>query len=225
MPWHDVLPWRRTEGGRAARWPVWAPTPAVTVYVLGSTAAFLAFGPRSGPFVDDPPQWWWDLFAYRAHDLVDDVPLTLLHFATSVWANVHWLQYAYVTTLILLFGTWFERHEGPGRTVAVFYATSIVAGIVAGATLLVITATTHSAWWENEAQRVWVGGSAGAYGLLGGIAARARNPTALLAVFVAWEIGLAVVYLHRATPLFHVTALATGFVMLRAWPFRHARAA
>jgi hypothetical protein len=221
VAWHDVLPWRTADGRAAA--PRWLPTPAVAVYVIGSSMLFFAFGPRSGPTVADAPQWWWDLFAYRAEDLVHDIPLTLLHFATSVWANVHWLQYLYVTALLVTFGMWFERHEGSARTAAVFYATSIVSGIVAGAALLVLEASTGSAWWANEADRVWVGGSAGAYGLLGAIAARARQPAFLLALFVAWEIGLAAVYLHRATPLFHVTALVVGFAMARSWPFRRPR--
>lgn len=221
MAWRDHWPWRGPDGSvapaaRRGRFPA----PAVAVYLAGSTLLFWAFGPRRGPTVSDAPQWWWDLFAYRAEDLVQDLPATLLHFATSVWANVHWLQFAYVTVLLLGFGVWFERREGSLRATAVFYLGSIVAGIVAGAALLIIDATTSSAWWANEADRIWVGGSAGAYALIGATAARARRPGAMLAAALLWEVGLAIVYLHRATPLFHVTALATGFAWTRWGPLR-----
>jgi hypothetical protein len=69
--------------------------------------------------------------------------------------------------------------------------------------------TAHA--WE----RTWSGGSAGCFGLMGALAARARKPWPLLALFAAWETYVAIWQLHQYTPAFHITALVTGFVTLR----------
>jgi hypothetical protein len=64
-------------------------------------------------------------------------------------------------------------------------------------------------------ERLWGGGSAGAFGLMGGYAARARRPWLLLLAFTLWEINVEAWFLRSYTPAFHLTAMAVGFLWVR----------
>jgi hypothetical protein len=73
----------------------------------------------------------------------------------------------------------------------------------------------RGAFVEREWNQVWSGGSVGCYGLMGALAARARRPWPLLALFVCWEINLVYWYLREYTPAFHLSALFAGFFVTR----------
>jgi len=50
---------------------------------------------------------------------------------------------------------------------------------------------------------------------MGALAARARRPVPLLALFAVWEINVVRWYLKEYTPAFHLTALTVGFLLAR----------
>lgn len=210
-PW---LPWRRD--GELLRGQGRAP--ANLVYLGVTWALFGAFG-RYGFEPDAVPAWAQDAFLHRIPGMWSD-PWTLVHLVASPWTNLHIVQLGYVTALLLGFGIWFERHEGARRTAWVFYAASIAAGIVGGALLGILDQFSDASWIDGERDRIWIGGSAGAYGILGGVAARARRPIPLLAAFTLWELNLGVWWLQSYTPAFHITALAVGFALVRRAPER-----
>lgn len=211
-----LLPWRDEQGERIPLPPhAWARAPAHVVYALGTTLLFWLFAILYGRDGANVPRGVFAFFVYEIPALFADAPRTLLNFATAVWANYHHVQLVYVFVLLALFGVWFEIREGSKRAILVFYASSIAAGLVAGILLHVIRLELDGAWIERAWAQPWTGGSAGAFGLMGAYAARARNPWPLLALFAFWELNVGLWYLKSYTPAFHFTALATGFLITR----------
>lgn len=210
------LPWRDERGIRQPlprRW--WARAPATLVYLTGTTLLFATFILRFGRDRANVPPLLFDAFAYQISALLTEVPRTLLNFVTSVWATHHPVQWVYVLVLLLFFGAWVEIREGSRRAMAIFYATSIGAGIFAGLLLHAIRLVSDAAWTQAAWDQAWTGGSAGAFGLMGVYAARARRPWLLLLGFVAWEVNVEWWYLRTYTPAFHLAALAMGFLYAR----------
>ena len=72
------------------------------------------------------------------------------------------------------------------------------------------TSVLETAW-----RRKWSGASPGCFGLMGGLAARSRNPWPLLGLFGLWEAFILIVNLRDYTSVFHFTALLTGYVAVR----------
>lgn len=192
---------------------------ATLAYLAGTTALVLWYLDQYAFLPERVPQAVVDFWAFRIEELWFEPGDLALHLVLSVWANYYLLQFLYVSALVAGFGTWFERNEGGARTAGVFYTASIAGAVVAGFILLGLDGASDAAWIDRELSRVWVGGSAGAFGLVGATAARARDPWGLLVAALVWELGLGLWYLRSSTPLFHVTALATGFLLARfAWP-------
>lgn len=210
------LPWRRADGTatpRPPRWPLRFPAHAFYLAVTTVVYAFYvaAYGGRS----ENAPALFQTLFVYHIRDLFAAPHLTLLHFATGIWINWHIVQLVYVWVLMLLFGIWFEIREGTRRAILVFYATSITAGLVAGVLGHLLHATVEAAWIDRMWTQGWTGGSAGAFGLMGAVAARARRPWLVMAGFSFWELNVAYWWLKSFTPVFHVTAMIAGFLLAR----------
>jgi MFS transporter, UMF1 family len=215
-PLAPFLPWRTREGHALPlprRWG-WR-FPAHALYLASTTAVFVAFVRLYGGRAENAPPIFDTLFVYHIPQLFTNVPLTLLHFVTGVWVNWHIVQLVYVWVLLLLFGVWFEVREGTRRAVLVFYASSIAAGVLAGALLHVLRQVGDAPWIDAAWTGGWTGGSAGAFGLMGAVAARARRPWLLLGLFAAWELNVAYWWLKSYTPAFHLIAMATGFVLAR----------
>jgi hypothetical protein len=167
--------------------------------------------------------WWIDDDAvghllFRIPQLTGDPLRALRGVVTSPWINHDSMQLIYVTVLLLTFGSLFEVREGTLRIVLVFFGTSMVAAIAAGTLLHIIyphiwdTRTLEVAW-----NRHWTGGSAGCFGILGAIAARAPRPAPLLVLILVWEAAVWYVVLWNYTPAFHLAALAAGFALARWW--------
>lgn len=210
------LPWRRDDGRpRPPHRAGLLQAPATTLYLIGASSIYVLYDAWYDQQFRLLPDWVDRWVVHRADDLLHDGWGVVAHFATSVWFNVHVIQFAYVVVLLILFGAWFERHEGPARTAFVFYASSIAAGIVGGFLIMAVDGFYANDWTAYEADRLWVGGSAGAMGLMGGIAARARRPWLLLAGFTFWELNLGIWWLQSSTPFYHLTALVTGFLLTR----------
>lgn len=157
-----------------------------------------------------------DPYIYRVPDLSDDVFHALRSLVTAPFLNHDSLQLIYVTLLMLLFGVIFEIREGLRTAVLVFFGSTFFAAIVAGVLLHVIYPELWDAsFLETAWERSWSGGSAGCFGVMGGLAARARNPWLLLGAFGLWEVFIEYVNLRSYTTVFHFAALFAGFVAVR----------
>jgi hypothetical protein len=227
-PGARFLPWRRADGGPRP-WPVdaWRRFPGVLGYSIATCVVFIVYAVAAGRSkvqLEDSTlalgPWTVPLsfFAYEIPHLVTNVPKTVLNFGTAIWINSHPVQLAYVLVLLALFAIPFEVREGTKRTAFVFWGTSIAASIVAGALLHVLFAVGVDVWWAEDARRrLWAGGSVGAFGVMGALAARARSPWLLLVLFVVWEVNVEYWFLKSYTMAFHLAALVIGFAWVRWW--------
>ena len=212
------LPW--TDGtGRA--WPRWSRLPRVAafnaLYLPVAWALFVVFARREdGVYSIDEERL--RNYVYAIPDLGDRPLRVLGALLTAPFLNHNHEQLLYVTVLLLAFGAVFEVREGTLRTAALFLGTTWVGAIVAGVLLHAVHPggldydVLNRAWY-----RTWSGGSAGCYGLMGALTARAQRPWLLGAIFVLWELNLAYWYLKHYTPAFHLTAFATGYLVTRCW--------
>ncbi len=210
------LPWA---GGGGRPWPGWARLPLMVpfapLYLIASWALFLpAAEPAPGNYVIDPEPV--RPFLYHIPDLSRDFPRAIGTLLTAPWLNHNAVQLVYVTALLLLFGVAFELKEGTRLTIALFFGTTFAGALAAGLLLhLLYPQVVDNAFMARAWDRTWSGGSAGCFGLMGGLAARARVPWPLLALFVLWEVNVVAWYLREYTPAFHLTALVVGFLALR----------
>ncbi|MBA2276723.1 MAG: rhomboid family intramembrane serine protease [Chloroflexia bacterium] len=210
LPWTD---------GSGRPWCGWARVPRmvpfVPSYLLVSWILFVpAAERRNGKYWIDEAAV--DHLLFHVPDLSEDFPLALRSLATAPWLNHDSLQLIYVTALLLLFGVVFELREGTGRTVLLFFGTTFAAAVIAGFALHLVYPTLFDhRILENAWGRTWSGGSAGCFGLMGALAARARRPAPLLAFFVLWEMFIWWVNLRNYTSAFHLTALTVGFIAAR----------
>ncbi len=215
-PLAPYLPWTK----RAPRpWPAWtklpARAPAVLGYLVVSWALFLTLGePRPGGYGLDTQAY--HAWLYHIPEL-SHAPLEAVGslFSATMLNHDH-VQIIYVTCLLLLFGLAFEVREGTPRAIGIFAITGLVGALVAGVVLHgLVAAWPDVAFIDKAWTRTWSGGSVGAFGLMGALAARARRPAPLLGFFVFWELNVGAWFLRSYTPMFHLTALATGFLITR----------
>lgn len=210
------LPWAE---GTGRPWPGWHRLLATIRFVpLYLGASWLLFWPTARPvpgnIVIDSERL--RPLLYEIPDLSQDRLGFLLSMLTAPWLNHNLVQLVYVTLLLLLAGIPFEVREGTGRTVVIFFGTTLAGAVAAGILLhLLYPELVDSPFWQQAWERTWSGGSAGAFGLIGATAARARRPLPLLALVVLWEANLVVWYLREYTPAFHLSALAVGFIVAR----------
>lgn len=215
-PLAAAAPWGTVPGRAVPRGPRrLLAAPFLALYVVLSWILFLPFArPQEGFLViEEGP---WQAFLYQIPNLTRDPLLALRSLLTAPFLNLDSVQLVYVTALLALFGFAFEAREGVWRTVLVFFAATFAGAIVAGLLLHAIyPAVWDNAFFERAWTRSWSGGSAGAFGLMGALAARARLPWPLLGFFVFWELNVGWFFLRSYTPAFHLTALATGFLLTR----------
>jgi hypothetical protein len=155
-------------------------------------------------------------FLYAIPDLTDEPLRVLMALLTAPFLNHNDMQIVYVTVLLLIFGVIFEVKEGTARAAPIFFGTTWLGALVAGVLVhLVYPNLIDHEVVEKAWNRTWSGGSAGAYGIMGAFAARARRPGPLLGLIVIWEVNLSFWYLKHLTPAFHLTALFAGFAVTR----------
>ncbi len=215
-PLAAFVPWA---GGTGRRWSGWMRLPAmipfVIVYIVVAWIVFIPAAERRGR------HYWIDDDAvghllFQIPNLTEDPLRAMLSIVSGPWINHDSLQLVYVTALLLIFGTQFELREGTLRMTIVFFGTSFVAALFSGFMLhLVYPQIWDTRFFEIAWNRNWTGGSAGCFGLLGAIAARARRPGPLLAVFVAWECFIWWVNLRNYTSVFHLSAMTAGYLITR----------
>ncbi len=98
----------------------------------------------------------------------------------------------------------------------VFFGAGLAAALGAELLLHVIYPDrSGGAFFETAWERTWSGGSAGCFGLMGGLAARARRPWPLLGLFALWEINVEYWHLRSYTTVFHFIALGVEFLLMR----------
>lgn len=189
--------------------------PFLSLYLAVSWALFLPFArPVDGFFAIDEDRW--RPFLYYIPDLLESPLRALRSLVTAPFLNHDSVQVIYVTVLLALFGLVFEAKEGTWRTLLVFFGTTFVGALVASLLLhLIYPGVSDDRFFQRAWDRTWSGGSVGAFGLMGALAARAPVPWPLLGFFVFWELNVGWWYLQSYTPAFHLTALATGFLLAR----------
>lgn len=206
-PWHGLAAAR----GSA---PV-ATFPATLVYALGTSGLFLLFVLLYGRSKEAVPRSVYAFFVFEIPQLTEDPLRALVNVITSVWPSYHWIQLVYVLGLLAIFGVAFERREGSRRAILIFYASSVGGALLAALLLHLLRSTVDAAWIERAWNDAWTGGSSGAFGLMGAVAARAARPWPLLAAYLLWEINVEWFHLRNYTPVFHLFALAIGFLLAR----------
>jgi hypothetical protein len=155
-------------------------------------------------------------FMFRVPDLSENLLRALRSLVTAPFLNHDSLQLVYVTALVLLFAVIFEVREGPLTTALVFFGSTLAAAVIGGVLLHLIypelwdTSVLETAW-----KRKWSGASPGCFGIMGGLAARARRPWPLLGLFGLWEVFIWTVNLRDYTSVFHFVALFTGYLAVR----------
>jgi membrane associated rhomboid family serine protease len=160
-------------------------------------------------------------FQYHIPDLTDNTTRLITALGTAVFLNRDSTQLVAVTLLVLLFGVSFERREGSGRTLFVYYLSAIAGALAAGSLLYalrLIPGFAHHPALEFAWERAWSGGSAGCFGLMGGLAARSSRPRLLLAIILVAETANGGLILRSYTPAFHISALFAGYVVTRCLP-------
>ena len=210
LPWSDGTgrPWRGV-----ARLP--GMIPFVLLYIVLSWVLFIpAAEKENGKYSIDEDAV--DNLIFHIPDLSERFPAALFSLGTAPWLNHDSIQLVYVTILLLLFGLVFEFREGTGRFILVFFGTTFAAAVIAGFALhLIYPELLDRPFLEKAWGRTWSGGSAGCFGIMGALAARARRPGPLLAFFIVWELFILWVNLRGYTSAFHFTALTTGFLVTR----------
>ncbi|MBW3581828.1 MAG: MFS transporter [Euryarchaeota archaeon] len=214
-PLARFTPWGEGIGRRLSRWYLFPVRAPLTLgFIAVSWAVFLPLAESmNGILVVRGPYEGWN---FEIPDLTR-APLDILRgLFVAPWLNHDIIQLVYVTVLLMLFGALFEVREGTLRMLTVFYVATWVGALVAAVLLHgLIQVYPDSDFFRSAWDRSWNGGSVGAFGLMGGLSARARNPWPLLAFFVFWEINVGYWYLRSYTPAFHLTALATGYLLVR----------
>jgi len=221
----SFLPWT---DGAGRRWRGWKQAPLtipfVIVYIVLAWILFIPAAERRGR------HYWIDDDAvghllFSVPDLTGDPLRAIRSIVTGPWINHDSLQLMYVTALLLMFGAVFEVREGTLRMMLIFFGTSFFAALFGGFLLHAIYPHMwDTRFFEIAWNRYWTGGSAGCFGLLGALAARARRPVLLLALFISWECFIWWVNLRNYTSAFHFSAMTAGFLATRLWlpPIRRA---
>lgn len=213
LPWTD---------GTGRPWRGWKRLPMLAPFVpIHLVAAWVLFVPaaeyRNGNYWIDEDAVGHLLF--QIPDLTARPLEAIRSLITAPWLNHDAIQLVYVTALLLLFGIIFELREGTVRMIVVFFGTTFVAAIGGGFLLhLIYPHVWDTDFFETAWNRTWSGGSAGCFGVMGALAARARRPALLLGIFITWECFIWWVNLRNYASVFHFSAMATGYVAAR-WLF------
>jgi hypothetical protein len=125
---------------------------------------------------------------------------------------------AQIVALFLLvggYGSVIEWRLGARVAIGLYFATSAAAAIFAG----LVWHAFHplfedTAMFQRPLERVYSGGSAAAFGTLGGYAAVSRRPWVYVAIFVAWESGYWIVK-QNFIPFFHFAGFFSGLGLMR----------
>jgi len=212
------LPWTDGTGKRWRGWKLLPLTiPFVIIYNIVAWVVFVPAADKRGRhyWIDDDTVGH---LLFQIPNLTADPRQAVLSIVTGPWINHDSLQLIYVTALLLLFGAVFEVREGTIRLMLIFFSTSFVAALFSGFLLhLIYPHIWDIRFFEIAWNRNWTGGSAGCFGLLGALAARARRPWMLVSLFVAWECFIWWVNLRNYTSVFHFSAMATGFAITCWW--------
>lgn len=210
------LPWADGSGREIGSWRRLPLMAACSLgYLIVSWVLFVPLAEKDGDKYElDGDRF--EPFVFRIPDLSENLPRALRSLLTAPFINHDSLQLVYVTALVLLFGVIFEVREGPLATALVFFGATLVAAVIGGVILHLVypelweTSTLETAW-----RRKWSGGSPGCFGLMGGLAARARSPWLFLGFFGLWEVFIWSVNLRDYTSVFHFAALLTGYLAVR----------
>ncbi len=229
-------PWT---GGSAEPWQSWArlplAAPASLCYLVVMWALFLPLAHAEGGI------YKIDLeqvrpYVYSIPDLTEDPLRAARALLTAPFLNHDSVQLVYISILVILFGITFEAREGSRRTV-MFFAGGLVTGALGAGLLLhlLYPGVTEASLYATAWDRTWSGGSAGCFGVMGALAGRSRRSGRLLGTLVLWDLNWPFLRAaltdkhepqfdlvwwhvpHSYTSVFHLVALAAGFLVMRYW--------
>lgn len=129
--------------------------------------------------------------------------------------NVSIGQIAVLFLLVGGFGSIIEWRLGARIAIGLYWATAAAAAIFAGLVWHALHPLfADSAMFQRPLERVYSGGSAAAFGMLGGYAALSRRPWPYVAIFVTWESGYWIVK-ESFIPFFHFAGFFSGLGLIR----------
>jgi hypothetical protein len=182
----------------------WFPV-AILALLVPSWASYLLIDERDDFDTENP------LF-FHVPDLSQDPLGVVFTLLVTPVVNTEGDQVILVTVLLLAFGTVVERRLGSLAALGIFWGASIVAAIVGGFILHLLHPTfAHLEVIDVGWRRVFNGGSAGGFALLGALAATSGRPWIWLGLFAIWEPGFWLLVSQDFTSVFHLVAVATGF--------------
>lgn len=127
-----------------------------------------------------------------------------------------WPQMIYVTILFLAAGVAYELREGSLRALLVFYGATLTGvAILTTVVLLGPVVPGVSPLSQHAAAVSWSGASVGCFGLLGALAATARNPWPLLLTILLFEVTVELALIPTLALVMHGAGFAFGFVVSR----------
>jgi hypothetical protein len=212
-----------------------AAVPVSVLYVIVTWALFLPLAHRAnGTYAIDLDRF--SPFVYRIPDLSADFPQAIRALATAPFLNHDSIQLVYITVLVLVHVMRFERREGARRTALLFVIGLISGAFGAGLFLhLLYPEITSAPMYAYAWERSWSGGSAGCFAVIGALATRSRRPWLFLGIVVLWDLYWPYLRVwaagsggpqfdlvwwhvpHSFTSVFHLIALAVGYVAARYW--------
>jgi hypothetical protein len=156
------------------------------------------------------------LFFFHIPDLIENPLVIPVNLLVTPLVNTEIDQIILVTVLVGTFGVLVERRLGTLAAFAIFWGVTVVAAVGAGFLLHALypmfpqVEVFDSGW-----NRVFNGGSAGGFGLMGAFAATARLPWVWLGIFFIWEPGFWILVSQDYTPAFHFLAITSGYAASR----------
>jgi hypothetical protein len=203
---HDRVP---PNAGR--RTPV-----GILLLLVVSWATFFAF--ERDQFATDHPLY------YHIPDLTQNAPAVFLNLLVTPLVNTQPDQILLVTGLLVLFGIAVERRFGTWPMIGIFWIASSLAAVLGGALLHVLYPLFPDVHMLSDGgwYRVFNGGSAGAFALMGTYLTVAQRPWLWLGIFLVWEPIFWLVISRDYTSVFHFIAFATG-VLSGRWLQAHGR--
>lgn len=149
-------------------------------------------------------------------DLVERPWRLLPNLLITPLINLDGEQIFIVVLLVCTFGIILEWKQGAPVSLGAYWVSSAAAALLAGIVWHLLSPSLgHLEAFQQPAERVYNGGSAGAFGLVGGYAAISPRPWLWILLFLMWETGYALAS-EGFIPVFHVFGFFGGyfFVML-----------
>ena len=155
------------------------------------------------------------LFYYYIPDLFSAPWRAIPNLIITPLINVGVAQIVVLLLLVGGCGSLVEWRLGARVAIGLYWASSAAAAIFAGLVWHAFYPLfPDTALFQRPLERVYSGGSAAAFGMLGGYAAMSPRTGRYVAVFVAWETGYWILK-GNFIPFFHFAGFFSGLGLMR----------